>query len=186
MTSLSHTSLSGLIPAHAGSTILAGLMDKALRAHPRSRGEHAIVEGDDFSGAGSSPLTRGALGSTSRDEHQQGLIPAHAGSTAVGVDECGVFGAHPRSRGEHLGSYDNEELLGGSSPLTRGARLGHARIPCLSGLIPAHAGSTSAFVFGHVCEWAHPRSRGEHHGLNLRVFSYVGSSPLTRGALNQR
>ena len=50
------------------------------------------------------------------------------------------------------------------------------------GLIPAHAGSTRVVksVIG-VCP-AHPRSRGEHNTSKATNMSYMGSSPLTRGA----
>ena len=51
----------GLIPAHAGKTILSLLTDLISPAHPRSRGENG--ENDDVAGleVGSSPLTRGKL-----------------------------------------------------------------------------------------------------------------------------
>ena len=50
----------GLIPARAGSTVLAGSVRRALRAHPRSRGEHRYVLPSRRALQGSSPLARGA------------------------------------------------------------------------------------------------------------------------------
>ena len=73
-------------------------------------------------------------------------------------------------------------LSKGSSPLTRGARTGHATSPTGSGLIPAHAGSTTSCPPPCPRSWAHPRSRGEHKGYSGNANELSGSSPLTRGA----
>ena len=70
----------------------------------------------------------------------------------------------------------------GSSPLARGALPGgHAdRGACR--LIPARAGSTSAWRSRCRPQWAHPRSRGEHVVGVLPAVTGLGSSPLARGA----
>ena len=74
---------------------------------------------------------------------------------------------------------------GGSSPLTRGkpgARIsGRAAVR----LIPAHAGKTHGDVHRPALSWAHPRSRGENGCLPRSPSSGWGSSPLTRGKLDQ-
>ena len=70
-----------LIPAHAGSTCHRREAGAALRAHPRSRGEHHDGSGNFSTSLGSSPLTRGAHLITTLDIVLRGLIPAHAGST---------------------------------------------------------------------------------------------------------
>ena len=49
------------------------------------------------------------------------------------------------------------------------------------GLIPAHAGKTSAASRVCIVMGAHPRSRGENAGLKRSILSPAGSSPLTRG-----
>ena len=71
----------GLIPAHAGKTLLVVDGHLGRRAHPRSRGENVGKYVDQVRAAGSSPLTRGKLpeGGGRRLEHR--LIPAHAGKT---------------------------------------------------------------------------------------------------------
>ncbi|KXI17744.1 hypothetical protein HMPREF3227_01355 [Corynebacterium sp. CMW7794] len=51
--------------------------------------------------AGSSPLTRGAPVVDNTNSAVRGLIPAHAGSTSAQDCRWAVYGAHPRSRGEH-------------------------------------------------------------------------------------
>ena len=48
-----------LIPAHAGKTSRAAISAFPIRAHPRSRGENALVLSGTGAGDGSSPLTRG-------------------------------------------------------------------------------------------------------------------------------
>ena len=48
-------------------------------------------------------------------------------------------------------------------------------------LIPARAGNTVAFPSGGGASPAHPRSRGEHKILPMRITARSGSSPLARG-----
>ena len=51
--------LVGLIPAHAGKTVIGWVAPNSRRAHPRSRGENHRTGGQEASRVGSSPLTRG-------------------------------------------------------------------------------------------------------------------------------
>ena len=134
----------------------------AVRAHPRSRGEHY---GLDFTGSvdqGSSPLARGALWLLFLLGKSSGLIPARAGSTGYGVGPALAFGAHPRSRGEHQLKGAFTTVVSGSSPLARGARMPSPWRTVATGLIPARAGSTCCTTQRKSLTWAHPRSRGEH------------------------
>ena len=55
----------------------------AAVAHPRSRGENSKLQAALNEGRGSSPLTRGKLSQTISSAWNAGLIPAHAGKTAV-------------------------------------------------------------------------------------------------------
>ena len=96
-----------------------------------------------------------------------------------------VWRAHPRSRGENVDGREDDLPAEGSSPLTRGkhgllVHAGHVR-----GLIPAHAGKTifCALFFGRIR--AHPRSRGENSAHIRRLRRRRGSSPLTRGKLDE-
>nr|EEI14211.1 hypothetical protein HMPREF0276_1790 [Corynebacterium accolens ATCC 49725] len=93
------------------------------------------------------------------------LIPAHAGSTTLEELREKLIEAHPRSRGEHGITGRLIELTDGSSPLTRGARVSAFTSCGQSGLIPAHAGSTSHQREAGALDSAHPRSRGEHSPL---------------------
>ena len=93
--------------------------------------------------------------------------------------------AHPRLRGEHVaGMFDATSGLG-SSPLTRGAHALPLSVSMNAGLIPAYAGSTRAAVVGKHERWAHPRLRGEHCAALSLMRRRAGSSPLTRGALDE-
>ena len=71
----------GIIPAYAGSTRARRVAARALRDHPRIRGEHAAHHIASLDISGSSPHTRGAPSSSSRAFARVGIIPAYAGST---------------------------------------------------------------------------------------------------------
>ena len=114
-----------------------------------------------------------------------GLIPAHAGKTSfVGMVLTAVW-AHPRSRGENIWGSPTAGTYKGSSPLTRGKRQGRDVGHRSPGLIPAHAGKTSPWLRPWPPRWAHPRSRGENLSTGAGPDGQSGSSPLTRGKLEQ-
>ena len=71
----------GLIPAHAGKTILLTERKVSAWAHPRSRGENLPFPDYECLKYGSSPLTRGKLQPSALLGCCQRLIPAHAGKT---------------------------------------------------------------------------------------------------------
>ena len=98
--------------------------------------------------AGSSPLTRGKRPDHRRRHGGRRLIPAHAGKTLGQAPKSGIRGAHPRSRGENYAYRVVGVMLAGSSPLTRGKRLGEAVAVGRVGLIPAHAGKTFLGLIG--------------------------------------
>ena len=93
-------------------------------------------------GAGSSPLTRGTRHAHIRVDLVQGIIPAYAGNTgSARVTGCWCWD-HPRLRGEHDTTGQADDLVAGSSPLTRGTRRGQRRSRRQSRIIPAYAGNT--------------------------------------------
>ena len=71
----------GLIPAHAGKTIISEHECFVGKAHPRSRGENRVRGCRWVWGRGSSPLTRGKRVLGEGLLKKRGLIPAHAGKT---------------------------------------------------------------------------------------------------------
>ena len=176
----------GLIPAHAGSTGRHAHHHHRARAHPRSRGEHCTTSWVRSRLVGSSPLTRGARCAGCPEKMQNGLIPAHAGSTTSSHHIARVGSAHPRSRGEHRPRILGLRRRSGSSPLTRGAPGTNPYTEGVGGLIPAHAGSTTCPCLLRALAWAHPRSRGEHCVGQAGSQGPLGSSPLTRGARRRK
>ncbi len=153
------------------------------RAHPRSRGENTQAISCPPLRLGSSPLTRGKLINGAVGVVFEGLIPAHAGKTWTGSPQRPSSWAHPRSRGENSLDTRRWPWDHGSSPLTRGKpKLVHCYVT-VAGLIPAHAGKTSAAAASCCVLRAHPRSRGENGCGRARACSALGSSPLTRGKL---
>ena len=170
-----------LIPAHAGKTWTRPPPSRPCAAHPRSRGENEIGGGLSAHQFGSSPLTRGKLVPCHAPPSPYRLIPAHAGKTAFHPAIGYTQTAHPRSRGENALGERLDDLVCGSSPLTRGKhhRRDHRRD--VHGLIPAHAGKTLSRGRPMASPGAHPRSRGENPSAWTRSESVPGSSPLTRG-----
>ena len=91
----------GLIPAHAGKTVAADLLEDGEGAHPRSRGENLDATAAVEAVCGSSPLTRGKQAPFAVNGLDHGLIPAHAGKTGRSGYRAPDGWAHPRSRGEN-------------------------------------------------------------------------------------
>ena len=99
------------------------------------------------------------------DAGDRGIIPAYAGSTSSSATTRRRRRDHPRIRGEHH-------------------RLG-AMVSAQRGIIPAYAGSTTGWP-STSCRWKdHPRIRGEHFMSASCCALMDGSSPHTRGALEQ-
>ena len=171
----------GLIPAHAGKTVVLRQLSGVSAAHPRSRGENASLALRGNAYWGSSPLTRGKPRHHRQNAHQRGLIPAHAGKTADITCIIASTTAHPRSRGENRRRPDKVPPAKGSSPLTRGKLNATPVYGDARGLIPAHAGKTPRAQTQTVPCRAHPRSRGENGPSRRQSCRRQGSSPLTRG-----
>ena len=201
-----HWPVSGIIPAYAGSTSrLSRWRDSSPGSsphtrgappdspgggtappdHPRIRGEHRRCHRRVRRRAGSSPHTRGARAAAGRSGGIGGIIPAYAGSTTVLGRVLDPRKDHPRIRGEHLVRAPAADEATGSSPHTRGARLIASWWAFRSGIIPAYAGSTRAWLGPVGSQTDHPRIRGEHVDDSWVTGAAAGSSPHTRGALKQ-
>ena len=155
------------------------------RAHPRSRGENTTGSHSAGEPPGSSPLTRGKHLQPRDCVTVHRLIPAHAGKTSMRSMSRWLDRAHPRSRGENVLCGCGVVGDPGSSPLTRGKLSDELAHEHNGGLIPAHAGKTRLGTQPAFRAGAHPRSRGENQRASLRPGECPGSSPLTRGKLNQ-
>ena len=173
---------SRIIPAYAGSTSCAALLREAAKDHPRIRGEHCQAILHVSSLAGSSPHTRGARALTAAWMAPSRIIPAYAGSTMSSLPRTSRDTDHPRIRGEHEARPGRGSFVEGSSPHTRGARVGDRVFAGLPGIIPAYAGSTRRRHRARGRFLDHPRIRGEHAWGRIGVHAEKGSSPHTRGA----
>ena len=174
-----------LIPAHAGKTRSREDGLRHMWAHPRSRGENEQSLAHSPTPSGSSPLTRGKRRRRIHLGRQHRLIPAHAGKTPRRRSLIRHLPAHPRSRGENGSVLSFYAGGGGSSPLTRGKRLAGFAFGAQGRLIPAHAGKTPRVGMRARAFRAHPRSRGENLTRDDIVWLRAGSSPLTRGKLDE-
>ena len=132
-----------IIPALAGNTVILRNSAIERKDHPRSRGEYAFHLQLDVWSSGSSPLSRGIPRHSPTVCVAPWIIPALAGNTRhrrlLGREPRD----HPRSRGEYPTWSNTEDMILGSSPLSRGIL-----VPWRMGLdagriIPALAGNTS-------------------------------------------
>ena len=89
-------------------------------------------------------------------------------------------------RGEHEGRGFQPSPVGGSSPRARGARADALTCQRAHGIIPACAGSTTAWAAPVVWPGDHPRVRGEHDACSRCGGTGWGSSPRARGAQHPR
>ena len=130
---------------------------------------------------GSSPLARGKRRYAETRNMGRGLIPAHAGKTALKGERDPIERAHPRSRGENGLLWVGPRAVGGSSPLARGKQPSKGDACHIPRLIPARAGKTNTNSPEFATRKAHPRSRGENAAFEAGVCVECGSSPLARG-----
>ena len=150
-------------------------------AHPRWRGEDPLAARPVRQQQGSSPLARGGRDCMNPKDVEDRLIPAGAGRTTGAAIAMGVLGAHPRWRGEDVGTRGKCSAGAGSSPLARGGLSWPSLWNLARRLIPAGAGRTPRALASGPCPSAHPRWRGEDGILVDGVMAGRGSSPLARG-----
>ncbi len=112
-----------LIPACAGTTILADGTLGSPEAHPRLRGDHLPPRFCAVCSTGSSPPARGPLCATCSRMDEARLIPACAGTTSSLRISRSSIRAHPRLRGDHQRSNGVVVARAGSSPPARGPHL---------------------------------------------------------------
>ena len=152
----------GIIPAHAGLTIrlvgrLCGRWD-----HPRACGAHVRPILSLNSRWGSSPRMRGSQVVVPLDGAGCGIIPAHAGLTAVCCFLLFSCRDHPRACGAHPVSPFRCAPRPGSSPRMRGSRNVTYNRAITNGIIPAHAGLTHTATTASSNARDHPRACGAH------------------------
>ena len=93
--------LSGITPAHAGTTNDADAPARGRQDHPRSRGDNFSHKLRGKWRIGSPPLTRGQHRIDELKIEEDGITPAHAGTTARNGRTAERRRDHPRSRGDN-------------------------------------------------------------------------------------
>ena len=176
-----HAEEIGLIPTHAGKTLMVVIMVSFCGAHPHSRGENRAFDVLSVGRMGSSPLTRGKLIDSGVGGGRGGLIPAHAGKTSSFSWLLRRSAAHPHSRGENKRTNEIQSCSTGSSPLMQGKQSDGLVMAIHERLIPAHAGKPSSGSRRASGGRAHPRSCGENLKVSALPPATAGSSPLMRG-----
>ena len=151
----------GLIPAHAGKTTGAQLETASPEAHPRACGENLESQSDKVHDAGSSPRMRG--------------------KPEMVLTRRLCLWAHPRACGENVMARSPYRFGRGSSPRMRGKPMRNVTVRSRKGLIPAHAGKTRTLLYSRSVDWAHPRACGENWEMGEKFELPQGSSPRMRG-----
>ena len=172
----------GIIPTCAGSTQGRGAWWPLSWDHPRRCGEHSTVPFGATVRRGSSPHVRGARFMDRDNVHEEGIIPACAGSTLLELQNLLLYGDHPRMCGEHIEPTWYAVAVSGSSPHVRGALQPLGAKALVRGIIPACAGSTRSESCCPRRQRDHPRMCGEHESWFEYTAKTTGSSPHVRGA----
>ena len=152
--------------------------------HPRIRGERIQPALDRPDLTGSSPHTRGTCPSGGPPPGRKRFIPAYAGNVSGRARRASTGTVHPRIRGERWAISKNISQSTGSSPHTRGTCHNVFDAPTQRRFIPAYAGNVRACWFRHRRIAVHPRIRGERRGAPPEGVPPPGSSPHTRGTLD--
>ena len=109
------------------------------------------------------------------------ITPAYAGKSAAFPCKIHPFWDHPRLCGEKCPAFEILQLNQGSPPPMRGKVVQHLFSLFETGITPAYAGKSSAFVcnFG-LCK-DHPRLCGEKFNCFTKFRRRLGSPPPMRG-----
>ena len=173
------------IPAHAGNAFSARTRAPPGSVHPRARGERGRARPGVAGLGGSSPRTRGTRGRGGSRPTPLRFIPAHAGNARCCSDVARRAPVHPRARGERASSSRQPRQKAGSSPRTRGTRSQRDELGSRTRFIPAHAGNATRQPVGRRSPPVHPRARGERMMSPMKEVHSFGSSPRTRGTLEE-
>ena len=170
----------GIIPAHAGFTPSRAGSRPQPADHPRTRGVYRSPTGRPVWHGGSSPHTRGLRRHVIGVTRRRRIIPAHAGFTQGDPRSPPAPADHPRTRGVYALSGARRVGSCGSSPHTRGLRVG-VREPAETGrIIPAHAGFTRwTGTIAHTVAGSSPHTRGLRDALTVHAPHM--HHPRTRG-----
>ena len=171
----------GIIPARAGFTTPHPRRIRRGGDHPRTRGVYPDDSSVAQRHAGSSPHARGLQAPAGPARRVHRIIPARAGFTAIVSQARFMCEDHPRTRGVYRSTVSVNLVHAGSSPHTRGLRVGGQGVGAPARIIPAHAGFTCCSPGWRPGRTDHPRTRGVYVARRLARELAGGSSPHTRG-----
>ena len=172
----------GIIPAHAGLTNHGTGIHEQPRDHPRACGAHTPFLALRLETQGSSPRMRGSPLPVPEISDHAGIIPAHAGLTAVVNLYRMPYWDHPRACGAHGKPNFAVFATSGSSPRMRGSLAAVNADLGKAGIIPAHAGLTPPCSCPAARSGDHPRACGAHVNAFPAGSRQRGSSPRMRGS----
>ena len=158
----------GIIPAHAGSSILNAGTVELGRDHPRACGEQFASIAGMSADQGSSPRVRGAGLAGGAQSVRKGIIPACAGSSTATPARSTRSRDHPRAGGEQEWRHTLSFGTQGSSPRVRGAAEWVPSYFDFQGIIPARAGSRTQRGLDIGSSRDHPRACGEQGNDGFR------------------
>ena len=131
------------IPADAGNAACWFQKGTEMPVHPRGRGERCPGYVLAWVLSGSSPRTRGTLGSGEVLSAETRFIPADAGNAAPPCAYASDEAVHPRGRGERRIMATVNPWKRGSSPRTRGTQRSFSIGQYDRRFIPADAGNAN-------------------------------------------
>ena len=158
-----------ITPAHAGKSGLYQRRARAVRDHPRPRGEKSAPVPAPSRARGSPPPTRGKARPRRAPQRAYRITPAHAGKRQWSGLENGGYQDHPRPCGEKFDARKAARAVKGSPPPMRGKAQPGDIPDHRTGITPAHAGkrvSNAAAIGGRP---DHPRPCGEKSRNNNRA-----------------
>ena len=177
--------LPGITPACAGNRHSAISSSKALKDHPRLRGEQLPQHGLCRHVNGSPPLARGTAVPSYFRQARAGITPACAGNSRPRSFPPHHCGDHPRLRGEQSVLTRGKTPRVGSPPLARGTVRSYAGQNAPRGITPACAGNSLQNKPPACAGGDHPRLRGEQAHRGQSLSRHRGSPPLARGTVPQ-
>ena len=177
--------LPGITPACAGNRHSAISSSKALKDHPRLRGEQLPQHGLCRHVNGSPPLARGTAVPSYFRQARAGITPACAGNSAISNLRSYAGRDHPRLRGEQAAAPYSVAWMPGSPPLARGTVVRVHFLRIIAGITPACAGNSLQNKPPACAGGDHPRLRGEQAHRGQSLSRHRGSPPLARGTVPQ-
>ena len=173
--------LDRFIPAHAGNSLVSGVVPQPDTVHPRACGELYGSPDPTDRGDGSSPRMRGTRLKVLFLVGGHRFIPAHAGNSYRRSVGYGFNSVHPRACGELTDQPSITSSGDGSSPRMRGTHHDVALSRLANRFIPAHAGNSIKHRHATAAKTVHPRACGELQYYVGPFRARYGSSPRMRG-----